>query len=188
MDCCFEEEGSRLSLFEDDLDIVGEGEIDDGEKDEHVGSLLPSILVEPIVEYFGFSRLDLMNLDVVLFNESGVHVVEGICCNSHLHDCVDQNLVGNEGCLSSLILSLILRCIPLKHFFTLGGHYGMSYLKELASIIMSNTTCKSKRNSRPTYNLAKASRSVIHWHMFLALRMSVNIKNCLQKSPLEKWP
>ena len=33
-------------------------------------------------------------MDVVLLNDSGVAVVEGICRNSHPQDCVDENHIG----------------------------------------------------------------------------------------------
>ena len=39
MDCFYEEEGNKLCLSKDEVDIVREHEIHDGEGDEHVGSL-----------------------------------------------------------------------------------------------------------------------------------------------------
>ena len=37
-----------------------------------------------------------MNLDVVLLNDNGVAVAEGICHNTHPQDRVDENQIGIE--------------------------------------------------------------------------------------------
>lgn len=47
VDCSYEEEGGRLCLSQDELNIVGEAVIDDNEEEEHVGSCFPSVYVEP---------------------------------------------------------------------------------------------------------------------------------------------
>lgn len=52
---------------------------------------------------------------------------------------------------------------------------------------MSSAIYIDRRNSKPTCGHNKAYRSMIHWHMFLALRMSVNTKNAYKES-LKKWP
>lgn len=84
------------SYSKDEFDIVGEGEIDDAEEEMHLETLLPSVHTEPIVECSGLSKLKWVNLEVVLLNESGVPVAEGVCHNTHPHDCVDQYPLGNK--------------------------------------------------------------------------------------------
>ena len=37
-----------------------------------------------------------MNLEVVFVNNNGVVVGEGICCNTHSQDCIDENMFGTE--------------------------------------------------------------------------------------------
>ena len=37
-----------------------------------------------------------MKLEVVILSESGVPIEEGFCCNPNLHNCVDQNPLGDE--------------------------------------------------------------------------------------------
>ena len=50
----------------------------------------------PIVECAGLSRAKWVNLDVMLLNDSGVAVAEGICCNTYPQDCIDENPLGPE--------------------------------------------------------------------------------------------
>ena len=101
--------------------------------------------------------------------------------------CGPNHLAMEMLVLSSLSPLLTLMYIPLKGFCSIGGHSGILCLRELAYLIMSDAIRKSKKNSKPTCNHAKAYGSTIHWHVFLALQMSVNVKNSSQKSPLEKW-
>ena len=90
-----------LSPCKDELDIVGEGEIDDNVEEKHVQNYLPSISMEPIVQ------LEWVSLELVLLNDSKVFVVEGTCYNVHPHDCVDQNPLGNEDVGGVILESLI---------------------------------------------------------------------------------
>lgn len=65
----------------------------------------------------------------------------------------------NEGVGVVIHESLIyLRCISLKGFCSTVGHFEMSCSRKLA------------------------------WHVFLTLQMNVNVKNCIQNSPLKKRP
>ena len=48
-----------------------------------------------------------MNLEVVLVNDSGVAVADGICHNTHLQDCIDENLLGTEDIGVVIFKSLI---------------------------------------------------------------------------------
>ena len=90
------ERGTVLSSSDDEVDIVGEGDIDDVRECPHVGTPLPSAHEDPIVECGGLSRLEWVDLEVVLLNESGIPVAEGICRNTHPNDCVDQNPLGDD--------------------------------------------------------------------------------------------
>lgn len=47
------------------------------------------------------------NLEIVLLSESEDHVVEYICCNTYLHDCVDQHPLGDED-VEVVILELLI--------------------------------------------------------------------------------
>lgn len=67
---------SVCSWFADELDIVEEGEIDDGKDEEHVENPLPSASMEPIVQCSGFLRLDWLNLEVVILNDNKVPIAE----------------------------------------------------------------------------------------------------------------
>ena len=126
---------------------------------------------------------------VVLLTESGVPLAEGICRNNHPHDCVDQNLLGVEDVGVVTHESLVYSEVYLTQgFCSIVGHSKMSCSMELACVMISDVICKSKRNFKPTCGHAKAYGSMIHWHVFLTLQMSVNIKNCIQNSPLKKWP
>ena len=48
-----------------------------------------------------------MNLEVILFSESGVPIEEGVWRNTHLHDCIDQYPLGNED-IGVVILELLV--------------------------------------------------------------------------------
>lgn len=90
-----------LSLCEDELDIVGEGEIDDNIEEKHVQNSLPSTSMKPIVQ------LEWANLELVLLNDRKVFVVEGTRYNVHPHDCVDQKPLGNEDVGGVILESLV---------------------------------------------------------------------------------
>jgi hypothetical protein len=63
-----------------------------------------------------------------------------------------------------------------KYFFSIGGHSGISCLRELVCVVMNDTICKSKSNSKPTCGHAKTYGSMIHWHVLLTLQMSETSK------------
>lgn len=44
---------------------------------------------------------------MIFLTNSGVFVAEGICRNTHLHDCVDQNPLGN-GDVGVVILEFLI--------------------------------------------------------------------------------
>lgn len=103
--------------------LLGRVQFNDCEAEGHVGSPLPSILVEPIGNSSGLSRLEWVNLEMVLLNDSGDPVVEGIYRSTHPHNCVDQNhLAMRMLVLSSFRPSFILWCIPLKGYCFVDGH------------------------------------------------------------------
>ena len=60
VDCSSEDEDATFSLFENELNIVQEGEIDNNEEGKHVGILLPSIQAKPIDKCSRLSRLERM--------------------------------------------------------------------------------------------------------------------------------
>lgn len=68
---------------------------------------LPSVYVEPIVKCFGLSRLEWVNLELVLLEDNVVFIVEGICRNIHPNDYVDQNLFGHEDVGVVILESLV---------------------------------------------------------------------------------
>lgn len=53
-------------------------------EEPHLGFLVLSIYVVPFVDCVGFSRLDWGDLVVVLLNDTGIPIVEGVCHNTHL--------------------------------------------------------------------------------------------------------
>ena len=75
--------GTWLSAFEDELDIVGEATMDDNVDEDHLGDPLAFVPFCPIVECAGLLRASWVNLEVILVNDSGVAMAEGICCNTH---------------------------------------------------------------------------------------------------------
>ena len=60
-----------------------------------------------------------MNLDMVLLNESGVVVAEGIGRNTHLQDCIDENLLGPEDVGVVILESLVHFEVDPTHRFSL---------------------------------------------------------------------
>jgi hypothetical protein len=72
-----------LSTSEDELDIVGEATMDDSAEEDHLGLPSPSVPFCPIVGCAWLSRASWVNLEVVLVNDRGVVVAEGICHNTH---------------------------------------------------------------------------------------------------------
>ena len=86
-----EDMGTYQSSSGDELDIVGEYSFDESADEGHMGSPSPSAPFCPIVECAGLSRASWVNLDVVLVNDSGVAVAEGICRYTHPQDCIDEN-------------------------------------------------------------------------------------------------
>ena len=96
-----------FSCSKDEVHIIGYGDIDDVEEEPHVETSLPSVHVEPIAKCSGLSWLEWMNLEVILFSESGVPIEEGVWRNTHLHDCIDQYPLGNED-IGVVILELLV--------------------------------------------------------------------------------
>jgi hypothetical protein len=95
------------SPSEDELDIVGEATMDESVDNDHVDLPSPSAPHYPIVECAGLSRASWVDLDVLLLNGSGVYVVEDICRNTHLQDCIDENSFGPEDVGVVILESLV---------------------------------------------------------------------------------
>lgn len=72
-----------FSSLEDEVDIIGEGHIDDIGEEAYVMTHVLTIHEDPIVECYGLSRLEWVTLEVVLLNKNNIHVVEGVCHNTH---------------------------------------------------------------------------------------------------------
>ena len=68
----------------------------DNTDEDHLDAPLPSVPICPILECTGLFRAAWVNLDLVLLNDSGVAVAEGICRNTHPQDCVDEYQLGIE--------------------------------------------------------------------------------------------
>ena len=60
-----------------------------------------------------------MNLEVVLLNDNGVIVAEGICCNTHAQDCIDKDPFGTKYVGVVILESLIHPEVDLVHRFLL---------------------------------------------------------------------
>ena len=96
--CSSEDIVTRLSASEDELDIVGEATMDDIAEEDHLGLPALSVPFSPIVECAGLSRASWVNLEVILINDNGVVVAEGICRNTHPQHCIDEKPTWHRGC------------------------------------------------------------------------------------------
>jgi hypothetical protein len=114
-----EDMGTWPSASEDELDIVGEATMDESSDEEVLDIPAPSVPHRPIVECVGLSRAAWVNLDVVLLNDSGVPVAEGICRNTHPHDCVDENPLGPDDVGVMILDSLVHSEMDPTHRFSL---------------------------------------------------------------------
>jgi hypothetical protein len=107
------------SSSEDDLDIVGEAIMDESVDGEHVDLPAPSAPHSPIVECAGLSRASWVNSDVLLLNDTGVVVAEGICRNTHPHDCIDQSPLGPDDVGIVILESRVHSEVDPTHRFSL---------------------------------------------------------------------
>jgi len=114
-----EDIASWLSASEDEVDIVGEDYLDVSAEEDIAGGAPPSVPVCPIVECTGLSRASWVNLDVVLLNDNGVAVAEGICRNTNPQDCIDENQLGTEDVGVVILESLIPAEMDPNHRFSL---------------------------------------------------------------------
>ena len=108
-----------LSPSEDELDIVGEAIMEDSTDDDGLDIPSPSVPLSPIVECAGLPRASWVNVDVVLLNDSGVAVAEGICRNTNPQDCIDQNQLGTEDVGVVILVSLVHSEVDPNHRFSL---------------------------------------------------------------------
>jgi hypothetical protein len=60
-----------------------------------------------------------VNLDVLLLNDNGVVVAEGICCNTHPQNCIDENPLGLEDVGIIILESLVHSEVDPTHRFSL---------------------------------------------------------------------
>ena len=67
----------------------------------------------------GLSRAEWVNVDVVLVNDSGVVVAEGICRNTHPQDCINENPFGIDDVGVIILESLIHFKVDPTHRFSL---------------------------------------------------------------------
>src|SRR6202048_558867 len=107
------------SASEDELDIVGEATMDESSDEEHLDTPLHSVPDCPIIKCAGLSRASWVNLDVLLLNNSGVVVAEGICRNTHPQDCIDQNPLGTDDVGIVILESLVPSEVDPTHRFSL---------------------------------------------------------------------
>jgi hypothetical protein len=130
-----------------------------------------------------------MNLDVVLLNDTGVVVAEGICRNTNPQDCIVENLLGPEDggvvILESLVHSEVdpthnssLRRWPLRNVTINGVSLRDHEQQHMQIKIGCNATCGH----------ARVEESTRHWHVLLHLRLIVNVKGCSTRSPFGKLP
>ena len=118
-DCSSEDMVSWLSTSEDDLDIVGEDTMYDSTDEAPLEASSPSVPLCPIVECTGLSRASWVNLDVVLHNDNGVAVAEGICRNTNPQDCVDEKHLGPDDVGVVILESLVHSEVDPTHRFSL---------------------------------------------------------------------
>lgn len=93
----------------------------------------------------------LFDLNLMMYSHVNVMMNLGLVsqiANSWMKNTCFQNVV-----LSSLSPSFTPMCIPLKGFYSVGGH--------LVCMIMSDGICKSMRNSKPTCVHKKAYINMI---------------------------
>jgi hypothetical protein len=107
------------SASEDELDIIGEATMDESVDEDHVDLPSSSVLHCPILNCAGLSRASWVNLDVVLLNDIGVVVAEGICRNTHPQDCIDENPLGPEDVGVVILESLVHSEVDPTHRFSL---------------------------------------------------------------------
>ena len=114
-----EDMATWLSASEDEMDIVGEATLDESADEDLSGLPSPSVPDPPIVECAGLSRPEWVNLDVVLLNDAGVVVAEGICRNTHPEDCIDENPLGPDDIGVMILESLVHSEVDPTHRFSL---------------------------------------------------------------------
>ena len=107
------------STYEDELDIVEEATMDDSADEDHLDLPTPSVLHCPIVECMGLSRASWVNLEVVFLNDIGVVVAEGICRNTHLQHCIDDNPFGTKDVGVVILESIVHFEVDPTHRFSL---------------------------------------------------------------------
>ena len=114
-----EDMATWLSASEDELDFVGEPTMDESVDDDHVDLRSPPASHGPIAECANLSRVSWVNLDVMLLNDNGVVVAEGICRNSHPQDCIDENPLGPDDVGVVILESLVHSEVDPTHRFSL---------------------------------------------------------------------
>lgn len=107
-----------LSASKDELDIVGEVNIDDNVEEDHLGDRSPFVLLCPIVECTVLSRASWVNLEVVLVNDNGVAVAEGIVVTP-IHKIALMKTLGTEDVGVVILESLIHFVVDPTHRFAL---------------------------------------------------------------------
>ena len=133
----------------------------------------------PIVGCMGLSRALWVNLEVVLVNDNGVVVAEGICCNTHPQDCIDKNPFGTEDVGVVIWKSLIHFKVPLRRWPLKNVTIERVSLHEHEWQHM-QIQKKLQTNIRPCNyeTLACATPST----------NECKLQGCLVKNPLEKLP
>ena len=122
-DCSSEDMASWLSTFKDELDFVGKATMYDSLDEDYLEAPSTSVPLCPISQSTGFSMACWVNLNVVLHNDSGVAVAEGICHNTHPQDSLMKTILAPTTLgLLYWSHSFTLRWIPLKGFHSRGGH------------------------------------------------------------------
>jgi hypothetical protein len=114
-----EDMATSPSASEDEIDIVGEDTLADSADEDHLDIPSPSVPQCPIAECTGLSRASWVNLEVVLLNDSGVAVAEGICRNTHPQDCIDENPLGTEDVGVVILESFVHSEVDPTHRFSL---------------------------------------------------------------------
>ncbi len=73
----------------------------------HLDLSLPYVPLCPIVDCTRLSRASWVYMEVVFLNDSILAVVEGIFCDTHTQDCIDENQLGTEDVGFVILESLI---------------------------------------------------------------------------------
>lgn len=187
MDWSSREMVDTFSCYEDEVDIVGEGELMMLSRNSTWILFCLLYMWSPLMSVMSFLDQNgwswsWSSLAIVGFLLRGMFVVISLAW------LCERTPIWQWGCWNChlWVTLFIPKCITVKGFCSIGGCFGILCLRDLACKIMNNAMCSSKRNSKPICDNAKAYGSMIPC-MFPTLWMSVKAKICLPNNSSKKW-